>query len=43
VVKRFTELGAEPGNVSGAAFGKFLADENTKWAKVIEASGAKVQ
>lgn len=43
VVKRFTELGAEPGDVSGAAFGKFLADETTKWAKVIEASGAKVQ
>jgi len=43
VQKRFTELGAEPGSVSGAAFGKFLADETTKWAKVIEASGAKVQ
>jgi len=43
VVKRFTELGAEPGEVSGAAFGKFLADEMTKWTKVIEASGAKVE
>ncbi len=43
VQKRFTELGAEPGTVSGAAFGTFLADETTKWAKVIEAAGAKVQ
>jgi tripartite-type tricarboxylate transporter receptor subunit TctC len=43
VQKRFTELGAEPGNVSGAAFGKFLADETTKWGKVIAASGTKVQ
>lgn len=43
VQKRFTELGAEPGDVFGAAFGKFLADEMTKWTKVIEASGAKVE
>lgn len=43
VQKRFTELGAEPGTISGAAFGKFLAEETTKWAKVIEAAGAKVQ
>jgi tripartite-type tricarboxylate transporter receptor subunit TctC len=43
VQKRFTELGAEPGDVAGAAFGKFLADETTKWTKVIQASGAKVE
>jgi tripartite-type tricarboxylate transporter receptor subunit TctC len=43
VQKRFTELGAEPGNVSGAAFGKFLTDETTKWTKVVQASGAKVE
>ncbi len=43
VQKRFTELGAEPGDVSGAAFGKFLADETTKWTKVIQVSGAKVE
>jgi tripartite-type tricarboxylate transporter receptor subunit TctC len=43
VQKRFTELGAEPGNVSGAAFGKFLADETVKWTKVIQTSGAKVE
>lgn len=42
VQKRFDELGAEPGNVSGAEFGKFLADETTKWTKIIRESGAKV-
>ena len=42
VMKRFDELGAEPGTVSGADFGKFLADETTKWAGIIRESGAKV-
>ena len=42
VQKRFDELGAEPGSVSGAAFGKFLADETAKWTKIIRESGAKV-
>ena len=42
VAKRFDELGAEPGNVSGAAFGKFLADETAKWTRIIRESGAKV-
>ena len=42
VQKRFTELGAEPGTLSGEAFGKFLADETTKWTKIIRESGAKV-
>ena len=42
VQKRFDELGAEPGAVSGAAFGKFLADETAKWSKIIRESGAKV-
>jgi tripartite-type tricarboxylate transporter receptor subunit TctC len=40
VKKRFAELGAEPGNVSGAAFGKFLAEDTEKWTKIIRASGA---
>src|SRR5204863_8575557 len=35
VQKRFTELGAEPSNISGAAFGRFLADETAKWTKSI--------
>jgi tripartite-type tricarboxylate transporter receptor subunit TctC len=42
VQKRFDELGAEPGTVSGAAFGKFLADETAKWTRIIRQSGAKV-
>jgi tripartite-type tricarboxylate transporter receptor subunit TctC len=42
VQKRFGELGAEPGAVSGADFGKFLANETTKWTKIIRESGAKV-
>ena len=42
VQKRFDELGAEPGTDSGAAFGKFLADETAKWTKIIRESGAKV-
>jgi len=42
VQKRFDELGAEPGTISGAAFGKFLADETAKWTKIIRESGAKV-
>ena len=35
-----SELGAEPGTVSGEAFGKFLADETTMWSGIIRASGA---
>lgn len=42
VMKRFDELGAEPGTVSGADFGRFLADETTKWSGIIRESGAKV-
>lgn len=40
VIKRFVELGAEPGAVSGPAFGKFLAEETVKWGAIIRASGA---
>ena len=42
VQKRFTELGAEPANISGAAFGQFLAEETAKWTKIIQSSGATV-
>ena len=42
VQKRFTELGAEPGTLSGEAFGKFLAEETTKWTRIIRESGAKM-
>ena len=40
VKTRFIELGAEPGTVSGEAFGKFLAEETVKWGGIIRASGA---
>lgn len=43
VVKRFQDLGAEPGTYFGAAYGAFLQDESKKWADVIRASGAKVE
>jgi len=42
VQKRFTEFGAEPASISGAAFGRFLADETAKWTKIIQSSGATV-
>jgi tripartite-type tricarboxylate transporter receptor subunit TctC len=40
VQKRFAELGAEPGTVTGAEFGKFLAEDSAKWTEIIKASGA---
>jgi tripartite-type tricarboxylate transporter receptor subunit TctC len=40
---RLTELGAEPGTVSGAAFGKFLAEDTAKWSELIRISGAKME
>jgi tripartite-type tricarboxylate transporter receptor subunit TctC len=40
VQKRFAELGADPGTVVGADFGKFLAEDTAKWTKIIQASGA---
>jgi tripartite-type tricarboxylate transporter receptor subunit TctC len=39
---RLTELGAEPGTVSGAAFGKFLAEDTAKWSELIRISGVKM-
>ena len=38
---RFDELGAEPMPMTVAEFGKFVADETGKWAKVVKFSGAK--
>ena len=40
--KRLTDLGAEPGTVTGAAYGAFLTEETAKWAKLIQASGARM-
>jgi tripartite-type tricarboxylate transporter receptor subunit TctC len=41
VVARIHELGSEPGQAIGAAFGTFMQAEATKWAEVIRVSGAK--
>ena len=43
VQKRFAELGADPGTVVGADFGKFLAEDSAKWTKIIQASGASAE
>jgi len=43
VQKRFADLGAEPGVISGAAFGKFLEEETTKWSAIVRASGATIE
>lgn len=40
---RLADLGAEPGTVVGAAFGKFLAGDTAKWTKIIQISGATVE
>jgi tripartite-type tricarboxylate transporter receptor subunit TctC len=38
---RFGDLGGVPMPMSAAEFGKFIADETEKWAKVVKFSGAK--
>jgi tripartite-type tricarboxylate transporter receptor subunit TctC len=40
---RFADLGATVFVVSHADFGKFIADETEKWAKVIKFAGAKAE
>jgi len=42
VVKRLAEIGAEPGALSGAAFGAFLRSETEKWGKVATSAGVKL-
>lgn len=39
--KRFEELGAEPGTLSGEAFRRFMNDETVQWVKIIKAAGIK--
>jgi tripartite-type tricarboxylate transporter receptor subunit TctC len=34
----FAQLGAEPMPMGPAAFGKLIADDTAKWAKVIESA-----
>jgi tripartite-type tricarboxylate transporter receptor subunit TctC len=41
-VKRLADVGAEPGTLSGDAFGAFLRTEATKWGQVVKTAGAKV-
>jgi tripartite-type tricarboxylate transporter receptor subunit TctC len=39
---RFAELGGEPMMMTPAEFGKFIADETEKWAKLIQAANIKL-
>jgi len=41
--KRLAELGGIPISGTPADFGKIIVEETTKWAKVVEISGAKVE
>jgi tripartite-type tricarboxylate transporter receptor subunit TctC len=40
---RFHDLGGEPMPMSPAEFGKLIADETAKWAKVVKSAGLKVE
>ena len=40
---RFTDIGGEPLTGSPSEFGKIIADETEKWAKVIQFAGIKPQ
>jgi tripartite-type tricarboxylate transporter receptor subunit TctC len=42
MAKRLADVGAEPGTLSGDAFGAFLRTEVDKWGEVVKTSGAKV-
>jgi tripartite-type tricarboxylate transporter receptor subunit TctC len=42
VKTRLADLGAEPMPMTPAEFGKFIADETEKWAKVVKFAGVKV-
>lgn len=43
MVKRLADVGAEPGTLSGDAFGAFLRSESEKWGQVVKTAGAKVE
>lgn len=40
--ERLAKLGANPGAMSVDAFGRYVREEVTKWAKVVKDSGAKI-
>jgi tripartite-type tricarboxylate transporter receptor subunit TctC len=40
---RFHDLGGEPMPMSAAEFGRLVADETAKWAKVVKSAGLKVE
>jgi tripartite-type tricarboxylate transporter receptor subunit TctC len=42
IKKRFAEVGAEPVGNTPQQFAEFMAAETAKWAKVVKASGARV-
>jgi tripartite-type tricarboxylate transporter receptor subunit TctC len=41
--RKLSDVGAEPGSLSGAAFGAFLHSETEKWGKVVKDSGTVMQ
>jgi tripartite-type tricarboxylate transporter receptor subunit TctC len=43
LIARFHELGGEPMPMSPAEFGKLVADETAKWAKVVKFAGVKAE
>ena len=42
VRQKFESLGIEISNTTQEQFAQFIQDENTKWTKIVKASGAKV-
>ena len=42
IKERLLGLGATPSGVSGGEFGRYIESETAKWAKVVKASGAKI-
>ncbi len=43
LLERLVSLGSEPFTGSPADFGKFLAEETEKWAKVVKFANLKVE
>jgi len=41
--RKLSDVGAEPGSLSGEAFGSFLRAETEKWGKVVKDSGTVMQ